>query len=41
MLDKGAKLEKTMNAAQKERMRLFGLANKCMDRVLVLGAWEE
>ena len=41
VLDKGAKLEKTMNAAQKERMRLFGLANKCMDRVLVLGAWEE
>lgn len=39
VLDKGAKLEKTMNAAQKERMRLLGLASKCMDRVL--GAWEE
>ena len=34
VLDQGAKLEKTMNAAQKERMRLFGLANKCMNRVL-------
>lgn len=34
VLDQGAKLEKTMNAAQRERMRLFGLANKCMDRVL-------
>lgn len=34
VLDQGAKLEKTMNAAQKERMRLFGLANKCTDRML-------
>lgn len=34
VLDQGARLEKTMNAAQRERMRLWGLANKCMDRVL-------
>ena len=39
VLDQGARLEKTMNAAQRERMRLWGLANKCMDRVL--GAMEE
>ena len=32
--EQGAKLEKTMNEAQRERMRLWGLANKCMDRVL-------
>lgn len=34
VLDKGSKLEKTMNDAQREQMRLLGLANKCMDRVL-------
>ncbi len=34
VLDQGARLEKTMNAAQRERMRLWNLANKCMDRVL-------
>ena len=39
VLDQGAKLEKTMNAAQRDRIRLLGLANKCMDRVL--GALEE
>ncbi len=39
VLDQGARLEKTMNAAQRERIRLWGLANKCMDRVL--GALEE
>ena len=39
VLDKGAKLEKTMKKAWQEMMRLRGLANKCMDRVL--GALEE
>lgn len=39
VLDKGAKLEKVMKKAWQERMRLWGLANKCMDRVL--GALEE
>ena len=34
VLDQGARLEKAMNAAQRERMRLWNLANKCMDRVL-------
>lgn len=39
VLNRGAELEKVMNEAQRERMRLWGLANKCMDRVL--GALEE
>ena len=34
VLNRGAELEKVMNEAQRERMRLWGLANKCMDRVL-------
>lgn len=39
VLDRGANLERAMNEAQRERMRLWRLANKCMDRVL--GALEE
>lgn len=34
VLEQGSRLEKAMRDAHQERMRLWGLANKCMDRVL-------